>query len=287
MERDQAQGLVELQREALERRMACTALDALDAADAEDELLEALERLGIEEAWKLSEPLASAGVDAAWLARVQELAGPATRAALQWIAASLTAQALAAELTESTDRMSALVAAVKSYAYMDRGELVEIDLHEGLETTLTVLGHKLKHTDIEIVRDYDRSLPRMHVYGGELNQVWTNLIDNAIQALGEARHDHDRARRWTAPARASTSIDDGPGIPAEVARAHLRPVLHDQGGRPGHGPRARHRAAHRRRAPPRQHGRREPARRDRVPRLASTGKGASIVFTVSEEGQSR
>src|SRR3712207_2254107 len=68
---------------------------------------------------------------------------------------------------------------------MGRGELVEIDLHEGLETTLVVLGHKLKHTQIEVVRDYDRALPRLTVHGSELNQVWTNLLDNAIQALGD------------------------------------------------------------------------------------------------------
>jgi signal transduction histidine kinase len=224
MERDQAQGLVELQREALARRAACTALDALDAADAEDELLEELEGIGIEEAWKLSEPLASARVDAAWLARVQELAGGATRAALQWIAASLTAQALAAELTESTGRMSALVAAVKSYAYMDRGELVEIDLHEGLETTLAVLGYKLKHADIEIVRDYDRSLPRMLVYGGELNQVWTNLIDNAIQAVDG----HGKITIRTAldgPCARIDVIDDGPGIPTEARERIFDPFF--------------------------------------------------------------
>ena len=81
--------------------------------------------------------------------------------------------------------MSRLVGAVKTYAYMDRGGLVEVDLHEGLETTLVVLGHKLKHTSIEVVRDYDRTLPKLTVRGSELNQVWTNLIHNAIQALGE------------------------------------------------------------------------------------------------------
>ena len=68
---------------------------------------------------------------------------------------------------------------------MDRGGVVEVDIHEGLETTLTVLGHKLKHTEIEIVRDYDRTLPKLTVHGSELNQVWTNLLDNAIDALGE------------------------------------------------------------------------------------------------------
>ena len=205
VERGEAQQLVELQRQALSQRAGRTSLDALDAADAEDELMQALEDLGVPEAWKLSEPLSGAGVDADWLARVSELAGPATDAALQWVAASLAAQTLAAELAQSTQQMSALVAAVKSYAYMDRGELVETDVHEGLETTLTVLGHKLKHTEIEVVRRYDRSLPKLTMNGGELNQVWTNLLDNAIHALGE---------RGTITI--STSLD-GPGVRVDIA----------------------------------------------------------------------
>ena len=97
-----------------------------------------------------------------WLDRVQELAGSATDAALRWVAATLTAGRLAAELSESTERMSTLVGAVKSYAYMDRGGLVEVDLHEGIETTLTVLGYKLKHTSIALVRDYDRDAAEAH-----------------------------------------------------------------------------------------------------------------------------
>jgi signal transduction histidine kinase len=224
MEREQALGLVECQRQALGQRAACSALDALDAADAEDELLAALEQLGIEEPWKLSEPLASARVDAAWLERVRELAGPATHAALQWVAASLTTQALAAELTESTARMSALVAAVKSYAYMDRGELVETDLHEGLETTLAVLAHKLKHAEIEIVRDYDRSLPRLTVNGGELNQVWTNLLDNAIQAVG-ARGTITIRTALEGPCARVDIADDGPGIAPEVRERIFDPFF--------------------------------------------------------------
>src|SRR5207302_5158052 len=85
-----------------------------------------------------------------------------------------------------TQRMSKLVKAIKAYAFMDRGELVETDIHEGLETTLVVLGHKLKHTSIEIRRDYDRSLPKLTLRGSELNQVWTNLLANAIEALGDS-----------------------------------------------------------------------------------------------------
>ena len=97
---------------------------------------------------------------------VAALAGPGLGAALEWVAASLTAGGLAAELQESTKRMSDLVGAVKSYAYMDRGGLVEVDLHEGLETTLTVLAHKLKGTEIALVRECDRDLPHLSPFRG-------------------------------------------------------------------------------------------------------------------------
>ena len=103
--------------------------------------------------------------------------------------------------------------AVKSYAHLDRGEVVEADVHEGLETTLVVLGHKLKHTRIRVVRDYDRALPPLTVHGGELNQVWTNLLDNAIDALGEEGTIILRSRRDGSCALVEVE-DDGPGIPA-------------------------------------------------------------------------
>jgi signal transduction histidine kinase len=215
IERSEAQALVALQREALARAHGLTALGALDAADAEDALLEHLRELDIPDAWKLAEPLAAAGIDEQWLASVAALAGRATGAALEWVAASLTARSLAAELQESAKRMSDLVGAVKSYAYMDRGELVEVDLHEGLETTLTVLAHKLKGTTIALARSYDRDLPHLTVRGSELNQVWTNLLDNAIDALGESGTITVSTRRDGAWAIVEIA-DDGPGIPPEV-----------------------------------------------------------------------
>jgi len=219
VERDAAEGLVALQDEALRGAEGRSPLDALDAADAEDELRDELEALGIEEAWRVAEPLAAAGVDADWLARTHALAGGATTAAVQWVAATLNARTLAADVQESTARMSALVGAVKTYAYMDRGELNEVDLHEGLETTLAVLGHKLKHTQIDVVRDYDRDLGKLTVHGSELNQVWTNLLDNAIDAL-EA---HGTITIRTAREGRSALVqigDDGPGIAPE-AREHV------------------------------------------------------------------
>jgi signal transduction histidine kinase len=214
VEREEAEQLVALQREALAGAEGRTPLDALDAADAEDELRDELEALGLPEAWRLVEPLAAAGVGPEWLARVHAHAGPATDAAVAWVAATLTARSLAAEVQESTQRMSALVGAVKTYAYMDRGDLVEVDLHEGIETTLAVLAHKLRHTGIAVERDYDRELGRMTVRGSELNQVWTNLLDNAIDALGGSGKITIRTAREGDRALVQVA-DDGPGIPAD------------------------------------------------------------------------
>jgi signal transduction histidine kinase len=216
VERHDAEQLVRLQQQAVAQAASATALDTLDASDSEEELLERMQALEVQEPWRIAEPLAAAGVDQQWLDRLAELAGPATDAALRWVAATLTAGRLAAELTESTERMSALVGAVKSYAYMDRGDLVEVDLHEGLETTITVLGYKLKQTAIAVVRDYDRTLPKLTVRGSELNQVWTNLLDNAIDALGE-QGTITIATRADGNCAVVEIADDGPGVPEELS----------------------------------------------------------------------
>jgi signal transduction histidine kinase len=215
IERVDADKLLDLQQEALGQCMVGGRLDGLDASDAEEEMLDLLEERGIADAWKFAGTLGAVGLDADWVDRVQAIAGPATTKALAWVAASLTAHELATELVESTERMIKLVKAIKTYAYMDRGGVVKADVHEGLESTLTMLGHKLKHTQIKVKRDYDTSLPELTMYGSELNQVWTNLLDNAIGALGE-----------TGTIKVSTTADngcvrvdiadDGPGIPEEV-----------------------------------------------------------------------
>ncbi len=216
IEREQAAELVAMQREAIERAGSQgAALSGLDAADAEDALQDVLSGLGVPEPWRVAEPLAAAGIDAAWVERLAQTAGPAANAAIAWIATSLTARGLATEIAESTDRMGKLVKAIKSYAFMDRGELVETDIHEGLETTLLVLGHKLKHTSIVVRRDYDRSLPKLTLRGSELNQVWTNLLANAIEALGETGTIEIDTVRDGACARVDI-VDDGQGIPPEL-----------------------------------------------------------------------
>jgi len=224
VEREEAAKLVALQQEAVAHGATCTALDALDAADAEDALLARLEALGVDEPWRIAEPLSAARIDQAWLEQVATLAGPATGAALRWVAATLTAGRLATELQDSTQRISGLVSAVKTYAYTDAGGMAELDLHEGLESTLVILGHKLKHTAIEVVRDYDRSLPRVTVNGAELNQVWTNLLDNAIDALGEQGTITVTTRRDGDCAEVAIG-DDGPGISEEMTRRIFDPFF--------------------------------------------------------------
>lgn len=225
IERDDAARLIAMKQEAMAGAAEHGPRDTLAAADAEDDLADLLDGLGIAEPWRFAEPLAAAGVDEDWVRRVLAISGrAAAEGVLSWIATSLSAQGIAAELTESTQRMSELVGAVKTYAYMDRGEVVDVDVHEGLDTTLVVLGHKLKTTHIAVAREYDRTLPKLAVHGSELNQVWTNLLDNAIGALGDAGTITVRTER-DGDCAVIEIEDDGPGIPADVLPRIFEPFF--------------------------------------------------------------
>jgi signal transduction histidine kinase len=225
MERTEAAGLVALQRDAMARAKAAEARGALEAADAEDAMGALLEERDVPDAWKLAEPLAAAGLDAGWLEEVARLSGPALPAAVRWIAASIAAHSLTEDLRDSTDRMSALVKAIKAYTYMDQSSLQEVDVHEGIDATLTILGFKLKHTRIAVERDYAQDLPRVCVFGSELNQVWTNLLDNAIDALGETGTIRIATGRWNETGVEVRISDDGPGIPEEAQRQVFEPFF--------------------------------------------------------------
>lgn len=226
--REEAGRLWECKQELLARAAVREPLGVLEASDAEDALIDALEAQGVAEPWRWAETLAAAGADDDWLRRLAESAGAALDTAVGWVAASLQARDLTEELAESTERMSGLVGAVKAYAFMDRGELVEIDLHDGIDTTLKILGHKLKHSSIAVARRYDRSLPKVTVHGGELNQVWTNLIHNAIQALRAERGPDGGGTITVTTRREGDCVvvdvaDDGPGIPPEARQRIFEP----------------------------------------------------------------
>jgi signal transduction histidine kinase len=166
-------------------RPATTPRDALAAADAEDEVSDWLDRNGVAEGWRLAPDLVGAGADLAWCGRVLETTGPdALGPALAWITRAVSVRAMLGELGESTRRISDLVGAVKSYSQMDRSARQRVALREGLESSLTVLGHKL-HAGIDVVRDFGE-VPGIEGFPGELNQVWTNLLDNAIDVMPES-----------------------------------------------------------------------------------------------------
>src|SRR5215472_6428463 len=117
-----------------------------------------------------------------WLAGLTRKLPPSSyAAALNWLDSRLTLHSLLKLVEQSTGRISDLVKAIKSYTHMDESPMQEVDIHEGIDSTLTMLGYKLKN--VEVVRTFDRTAPRITAYGGELNQVWTNLIDNAIDAV--------------------------------------------------------------------------------------------------------
>jgi signal transduction histidine kinase len=215
IEREDAAKLIALRTEAMASMADREEPDTLEAADAEDELLGRLEAIGVTEPWRVVESLARAGVDQEWLDRLALFAGPATDAAASWVAATLAVKGLADELDESTKQLSDLVETVKTYVYMDRGGTVEVDIHEGLITTLKILKLKIKKTEIKIVKDFDTDLPKLTVRASELNQVWTNLIDNAIGALGESGTITIRTYRDGDCAVVEVA-DDGPGIPPEI-----------------------------------------------------------------------
>jgi signal transduction histidine kinase len=203
----------------LEGRPHWGVLGPLEASDREDELAEWMEERGVGKAWLLAPPLAGAGLDVSWCDRVAEVLGegPVVEAALEWVAGALSMATLLTEVTESTGRISALVTAIKSYSQLDRASLQQTDLTEGLESTLVVMGHKIP-SGITVVRDYADDVPAIEAMAGELNQVWTNLIDNAVDAmagLGTLR----LATRLVDDAAVVEIGDTGPGMTPEV-QAH-------------------------------------------------------------------
>jgi signal transduction histidine kinase len=169
--------------DAFRRELAPADLDPLDRADREQALVTWLSRNNVARAWIIAPQLAAAGVDLDWCARTAAvLEGSAVEPGLEWVASTFSVATLLAEMKEATRRISELVAAVRSYTQMDRASMQHIGVTDGLDSTLVMLGHKLR--DVTVVREYSADVPMIDAYAGELNQVWTNLIDNAVDAMG-------------------------------------------------------------------------------------------------------
>lgn len=198
--------------------------DPLAIADQEEALASWLADHGIADEWTIAPPLAAAGADLDWCERAAEaLDGPGLQAGLEWVASTLSAAALLSEIKESSGRIYGLVDAVRSYSQMDRASTQHIDVTEGLESTLVMLGYKLGG-GVAVVRDYAADAPRIEAYPGELNQVWTNLIDNAIDAMDGAG-----TLRLTTRAQGSDVVveicDSGRGMPPEVVARAFEPFF--------------------------------------------------------------
>ena len=197
--------------------------DPLARSDREDAVGDWLDAQGIAQGWELAPTLAEAGLDPVRLETLAERVGDAALAdTLAWLAAAHAAHDLARQVEQSAGRISDLVGAIKSYSYMDQSPRQEIDVHEGLDSTLTILGHKLKN--IAVSRDYDRALPRFQAYGSELNQVWTNILDNAADAMGGRGKLTVRTARENDYALVEIG-DDGPGIPPDVQPRIFEPFF--------------------------------------------------------------
>ncbi len=194
-------------------------LSPLALADREEALADWLEAHGVTAAWDIAPALAAAGADIAWCERARQVLGGGTlEPGLEWVTSTLSALVLLSEVREATERVSGLVAAMKSYAQLDRASLQFIDVTEGIDSTLVVMGQKLGD-GVTVIRDYRTGVPHIEANPAELNQVWTNIIDNAIDAMDASGTLRISTR--ADPEHVVIEIaDTGPGMPAEVqARA--------------------------------------------------------------------
>ncbi|MDQ3251903.1 MAG: cyclic nucleotide-binding domain-containing protein [Actinomycetota bacterium] len=220
----QKESLGALQEEITERKITAPQGDPLALSEQEDELQDWLEDHGVEEAWDLAPGLVSYGWDSGELERLaQEFSPTQLPVVVRWLGATSSVYGLLEEVGQSAEAMSEIVKAVKTYSYLDQAPIQEVDVIASLENTLVLLRPKIT-ADICITRDYADDVPRIEAYGSELNQVWTNIIDNAIEAI-EGRGELTLSAYTTDGAVTVDVIDDGPGIPHEIQPRIFEPFF--------------------------------------------------------------
>jgi signal transduction histidine kinase len=221
--------LVRLQEEAAARVAKAPPLSPLEASDREDVIADWLDEQGLSGAWELAATFTQAGLDTAWLdqvaATMAESSGgtAAVDGALRWLGYTIETELLMNEIGDSVTRISALVDAARQYSQLDRAPYQVVNVHDLLDSTLLMLGGKIP-PGITVVKDYTPGLPPIPAYPGELNQVWTNLIDNAVSAMGETGTltvrtalDHDQLL--------VEFRDTGPGVPEEIQGRIFEPFF--------------------------------------------------------------
>jgi len=217
------EALVDLQQRAVERVAKAPKLDPIETSDAEDAVSDWLEDHGCADAWQLAPVFVQAGLDPEWLDKVFDMVGPEMiEPALRWLNYTVETELLMNEIEDSTTRVTTLVGAAKQYSQLDRAPYQVVDVHDLLSSTLLMMSVKLH--GITIVKQYDKTLPKIPAYAAELNQVWTNLIDNAAQAMNGSgtltittKRDDDCVLVEIA--------DTGPGIPQDIQKRIFEPFF--------------------------------------------------------------
>ncbi|MBD2211678.1 cyclic nucleotide-binding domain-containing protein [Nostoc linckia FACHB-104] len=216
-----------LQQEVIAKQQQTTQLSPLSRCDREDELVDWLDDNGVSDGWKLAPTLVAVGLDASDLSKItQQIPAESLGDILAWLEASLSGLNLLSELDEGSSRVYELVKALQDYSYMDQAPLQEVNVHDGIESTLKMMNHKLKD-GVAVIREYG-NLPRISAYGSELNQVWTNLIDNAIDAVkgqGQLRI-HTKCENDQVLIEI---IDNGTGIAPEIQSRIFEPFFTTKG----------------------------------------------------------
>ena len=215
--------LVDVQEEAVQAVPEAPKLTPIQESEREDALSEWLDEHGVPDGWELAPIFVGAGTTPEFLDKIADKAPPSMlEGAVRWLAYTLETELLMHEITDSVARISSLVAAAKQYSNMDRAPHERVDIHAGLKSTLVMLAGKLR--GLEVVKDFDPSLPKVPVYAGELNQVWTNLIDNAVQAMDG--HGTLTVRTSMDGDRVRVEIGDtGPGVPEKLRRRIFEPFF--------------------------------------------------------------
>jgi signal transduction histidine kinase len=227
---EQREFLSNLERDAIEGNQQTPVLgNALAMSDREDKLINWIEAHKIDEGWHLAPVLAEAGID---VERLEQIIGcvqvEALKDVLSRLVLQITVSKLASEIKTSVTRISDLVGAIKEYSYMDQAGAQALDLHKGLDNTLLILKHKLKTKNITVTREYAENLPRITAHGSLLNQVWTNLIDNAVDAMQAG----GKLKILTKLEPGDVLIeirDDGAGIPPEIQSRIFEPFFTTKG----------------------------------------------------------
>jgi signal transduction histidine kinase len=216
--------LIGLQAEAVEQVAKAPTLSPLEASDREDELTDWLDAHGIRAGWQIAPTFVQAGLDVAWLDQVADTVDTTTlEGAVRWLNYTVETELLMNEIEDATTRISTLVGAAKQYSQLDRAPYRVIDVHELIDSTLLMLSRKIGD-HITVVKQYDRSLPAIPAYAAELNQVWTNLIDNAVAAMDGDGTLTIRSARDNDHLLVEIG-DTGPGVPAEIRDRIFEPFF--------------------------------------------------------------